>query len=109
MRTSAILVMASVALIIGGCTPAMTSGAKLRNDLFWEAATQCESRYRTLHLDQIDIGGGITLHADAESRHELEPFRKCYRQAVEDRIEQRRRAGLPIPEELSAEPTAEID
>jgi len=84
-------------------------GAQLRNQLFWEAATQCESRSRTLHLDQIDVGGGITLHADAESRHEPEPFRKCCRQAVDDRIAERRRAGLPIPEELSTEPTAEID
>ncbi len=108
MRTPAILVVA-VGMFVAGCAALMSPGARLRNEVFWEAATQCENRYRTLHVDQIDTGGGITLHADAESRSELEPFKKCYRQAVNDRIEQRRRAGLPIPDELTAEPTVEVD
>jgi hypothetical protein len=70
---------------------------------------ECESRYRTLHLDQIDVGGGITMHADAESRSELQAFTNCYRRAVSQRIEQRRQAGLPIPDELGAEPSVELD
>ena len=108
MQTSAILVIALLTLATG-CAATMSPGARLRNEVFWEAATQCENRYRTLHVGQIDIGGGISLHADAESRSELEPFKKCYRQAVSDRIEQRRRAGLPIPDELTVEPTVDLD
>jgi hypothetical protein len=108
LRTLAILVMATVTLV-AGCAAAMSPGAKLRNDVFWEAATQCESRYRTLHLDRIDIGGGISLHADAESHGELDAFTRCYRQAVNDRVDQRRRAGQPIPDELTVAPTVELD
>jgi len=107
MRTLVTLVMATTT-VASGCA-SMSPGAKLRNEVFWQAATQCENRYRTLHLDRIDTSGGITLHADAETRSELQPFQDCYRQAVKDLIEQRRRAGLPIPEELMVEPTAELD
>lgn len=108
MRTLAILVMATVTLV-AACAATMSPGARLRNEVFWEAARQCENRYRTLHLDKIDIDGGISMHADAESRSEIEAFKKCYRQAVNDGVEQRRRAGLPIPDELTAEPTVELD
>jgi len=96
-------------VLLGSGCETMSPDAKLRNELFWAAATQCESKFRTLHLDRIDIGGGITMHADAESRQELAPFLACYRQGVKDRIEQRRQAGLPIPDTLNQEPTADID
>ena len=108
MRTLAILVMPTVTLV-AGCAVGMSPGAKLRNDVFWEAATQCENRYRTLHLDRIDIDGRISLYADAESRGEFDAFTTCYRQGVNDRVEQRRRAGQPIPDELTTAPTAELE
>ena len=108
MRSQARLVMTVVAML-AGCSVGMSPGARLRNEVFLEAASQCENRYRTFHVDRIDTGGGISLHADADSRSELEPFTKCYRQAVNDRIDQRRRAGLPIPDELTVEPTVDLD
>ena len=97
------------AMLVAGCSATMSPGARLRNELFWDAAVECENRYRTLHLDNIDVGGGITLHADAESRSEIQAFTSCYNRAVERRIEQRRQAGLEIPEELSAERSVELD
>jgi len=106
MRAMAIVV---AAVLVAGGIATMSPGARLRNELFWEAPVECESRYRTLHLDQIDVGGGITLRADAESRSEIQPFTNCYRSAVDRRIQQRRQAGLTIPEELLAEPAVEID
>ena len=109
MHSGRVALIALLMLVAGCAGMGMSPGAKLRNEIFWEAATQCEGRYRTLHLDRIDIGGGITMRADAETRSELAPFRECYKQAVQDRVEQRRRAGLPVPEELSTEPTAGRD
>jgi hypothetical protein len=103
-----VCILGSALLLAAGCAT-MTPEAWLRNELFWDAARECESRYRTLHLDRIDADGGITMHADAETRSELQPFTACYRQAVRVRIEERRRAGLPIPETLSQEPTVELD
>jgi hypothetical protein len=107
MRRILILIAGGL-LLVPGCST-MTPEARLRNELFWEAAKECETRYRTLHLDNIDTGGGISMHADAETRSELEQFRRCYRQGVKDRVERRRQAGLPVPDELNEEPTAEID
>jgi hypothetical protein len=101
--------MAYGLLLTAGCASTMSPEARLRNEVFWDAARECESRYRTLHLDRIDIGGGISMHADAETRSELEPFLQCYRQGVRDRVEQRRHAGLQVPDTLAEEPTAEID
>ena len=49
------------------------------------------------------------MHADAESRHELSAFTECYRNGVRAGAEKRRQAGLPVPETLNQEPTAEID
>src|SRR5216683_3304568 len=37
---------------------------------------------------------------------ELAAFRKCYREVVRTRVEQRRRAGEPVPDTLLEEPTA---
>ena len=125
MRALAILVMATVTLI-AGCAAVMSPGAKLRNEVFWEAATQCESDTLLIVGSnmpyaeflpaegkargvQIDIDGRITMHADAESHGELEAFTKCYRQAVSDRVDRRRRAGLSIPDELTVAPTVELD
>lgn len=99
----------AVALLCLAACATMPPEAQLRNEIFWEAAKECESRHRTLHLDLIDPGGNVTMHADAESRHELRPFLECYRRAVRARVEQRRQAGLPIPKTLNQEPTAEID
>ncbi len=87
----------------------MTPEARVSDEIFWEAAKACESRHRTLHLDRIDSDGGVTMHADAETRHELPAFTECYRKGVRAGAEKRRQAGLPVPETLNLEPTAEID
>jgi len=102
------LILISGLCLISGCAT-ITPEARLRNEIFWDAAVECESRYRTLHLDQIDSDGNVTMHADAESRHQLRPFIECYQKGVQARIAQRRQAGLPVPDTLNQEPTAEVD
>ena len=103
------IVPAAMALLwLSGCIT-MTPEAQIRNEVFWDAAKECESRYHTLHLDNVDAGGHLTMHADAETRIELAPFRSCYREAVHARVEERRRTGAPVPDTLLEEPTADID
>jgi hypothetical protein len=94
--------------VMAGCA-STTLETRLSNEIYWDAAVECESRYRTLHLDQIDRDGNVTMHADAESRHELRPFIECYQKGVRARIDKRRGAGQPLPENLNLEPTAEVD
>ena len=35
------------------------------------------TRYRTLHVDQIDSEGNVRMHADAESRIDVPRFNEC--------------------------------
>ncbi|HMB86260.1 MAG TPA: hypothetical protein VNQ72_14930 [Candidatus Dormibacteraeota bacterium] len=108
MRDATIFITTMALIGLSGCTT-MTPEARIRNEVFWDAAKECESQYHSLHLDNIDPGGHLTMHADAETRMELAAFRKCYREVVRTRVEQRRRAGEPVPDTLLEEPTAEID
>ena len=101
--------LAAVSWLAQGCATTNTPENRVKREIYWEAAVECESRYRTLHLDQVDTDGTASMHADAESRHELPPFIACYQKAVQSRIAQRRSAGLPIPEDFNEHPTAEVD
>jgi hypothetical protein len=97
-----------LALAGAGCVT-LTPEQKLSHELFVEAAHQCESRYHTIHVDQIDLEGSLKLHADAESRSEYRPFVACYHDALKARAEARRKAGLPVPETLMHEHDVELD
>src|SRR5262245_1321171 len=86
----------------------MTPEARLRSEIFWEDAKACEGRYRTLHIDRIDMEGNVGLHADAESRQELPAFNECYRKGLRAEVETRRKAGIAVPE-LPSDPRADVD
>jgi len=105
LASRSILVIPTAFLLAAGC---MTSEARVRHEMFWDAAKPCESRYRTLHIDRIDADGNVSMHADAESRHELPAFNECYRQGVREQIEAKKRAGLAVPD-MPQEPTADLD
>jgi hypothetical protein len=97
-----------VALLFAAGCGTMTPEARTRSEIFWEAAKPCESRYRTLHIDRIDSDGNVSMHADAESRHELPAFNECYRQGIRAQVEASKRAGLPVPD-MPQDPTADLD
>jgi len=98
------------ALLLGaGCVATLTPEQKLSHELFVEAAHQCQDRYHTIHVDQIDLDGGLKAHADAESRSEYRPFVTCYHEALKARAEARRKAGLPAPDALTQEHDVELD
>ena len=79
------LMMVALLLIAACVTP--TAEQKLSHELFVEAAHECQSRYHTIHVDQIDLEGGLKLHADADSRIEYRPFVACYHEALKARAE----------------------
>jgi hypothetical protein len=97
-----------VVLVFAACE-SMSPDARLRSEIFWDAAKACESRFRTLHIDRIDSEGNVSMHADAESRMDLPRFNECYREGLRARIEDRRRAGLTVPDMPVPEPSAELD
>jgi hypothetical protein len=106
VRTS----MTVAALLLGmGCAASMTPEQKAVHEIFVETAHHCESRYHTIHVDQIDLEGGLKIHADADSRTEYRAFVSCYVEGLKARAEARRKAGLPVPEALTREPDVELD
>jgi hypothetical protein len=97
-----------LALAAAGCVT-LTPEQKLSHELFLEAAGQCESRYHTIHVDQVDLEGGLKIHADADSRTEYRAFVACYHDALKARAEARQKSGLPVLESLAGEKDVELD
>ena len=95
-------------LLRAGCVT-LTPKQKLAHGIFLEAAYQRESRYHTIHVDQIDLEGGLSIHADADSRGEYRAFVACYHEGLKARAEARRRSGLDVPEMLTRTPDVELD
>ena len=98
-----------VIVILGAGCVTLTPEQKLAHQIFVEAAHQCESRYHTIHVDQIDLEGGLQIHADADSRGEYRAFVACYHEGLQARAEARRKAGLDVPEMLTRAPSVELD
>ena len=96
-------------LLLAGCATAMTPEQKMLHEIFVEVAHQCESRFHTIHVDQVDLEGGLKIHADADSRTEYRPFVACYTDGLKARAETRRKAGQPVPDGLTREPDVELD
>ena len=96
-------------LLLAGCATAMTPEQKMVHEIFVEVAYQCESRFHTIHVDQVDLEGGLKIHADADSRTEYRPFVACYTDGLKARAEARRKAGQQVPDALTREPDVELD
>ena len=81
----------------------------LLHEIFVETAHQCESRYHTIHVDQVDLQGGLKIHADADSRTEYRAFVTCCVDGLKARADARRKAGQPALEALERVPDVELD
>ena len=103
------LLMMAALFLGAGCAASLTPEQKLSHEIFVEAAHECESRYHTIHVDRVDLDGGVKIHADADSRTEYRAFVSCYVEGLKARAEARRKAGLPVPEALTREPDVELD
>jgi hypothetical protein len=101
-------ILAGIALFGAGCA-SMTPEQQLTHDIFMEAAGHCESRYHTIHVDQVALDGSVKVHADADSRGEIRQFTACYRDTVKDRVESLKKAGKPVPDMLMKDLDVELD
>jgi hypothetical protein len=103
------IVVVLVAALGAGACMTMTPEQKMSHELFVQAASHCESRYHTIHVDQVSVDGSLQVHADAESRSEIRGFVACYHEALKAVAEARRKAGLPVPDALTQEHDVELD
>ena len=102
--------MTVAALLLGmGCAAGLTPEQKQVHEIFVEVAHRCESRFRTIHVDQVDLEGGLKISSDADSRTEYRAFVGCYVDGLKDRAEARRKAGLEVPEALTRQPDVELE
>lgn len=92
---------------------ASTSETRTQNefffDVYWTASRDCESQYRTLHVERIAPDGGLSVSAYADSSINNQRFRECYWTGVAARVERRRTAGLPVPADVNLHPDIDID
>jgi len=102
------VILAGLALLGAGCV-SMTPEQRLSHEIFLDAAGHCESRYHTLHVDQVDLDGNLKVHADADTRSEIRQFTACYRDTIKDRVDSLRKSGKPVPDLLTKEPDIELD
>ena len=100
--------LAGLVLLGAGCV-SMTPEQRVSHGVFVDAAGQCESRYHTLHVDQIDLDGNLKVHADADSRGEIRQFIACYRATIKDRADDLKKAGKGVPDLLLKDPDVELD
>ena len=98
-----------IALLGVGCAVAMTPEQAMLHEIFVETAHECQTRYHTIHVDQVDLEGGLKIHADADSRAEYRAFVTCYSEGLKARAEARRKAGQPVLEALERVPDVELD
>ncbi|HTY79727.1 MAG TPA: hypothetical protein VMI34_18020 [Candidatus Bathyarchaeia archaeon] len=99
----------AMALFLAGCATALTPEQKILHAVFVDVAHGCQSRYHTIHVDQVDLEGGLKIHADADSRSEYRAFVNCYVEGLKARAEAHRHAGQEVPEALLRTPDVELD
>jgi hypothetical protein len=102
------VILAGLALLGTGCV-SMSPEQRLSHEIFLDAAGLCESRYHTLHVDQVDLDGNVKVHADADTRAEIRQFTACYHDSIKDRVDSLRKSGKTVPDLLTKEPDVELD
>ena len=110
MRTLLVVVVMT-ALALGACAALSPRSAENEFffDVYWAAARECEAQYRTFRVERIAPDGGLSLSAAADSRVGAAGFRECYWTGVPARVERRRAAGLPVPQDANLHPDIDID
>jgi hypothetical protein len=111
MRKPVAVLLTGAALTASAC--ASTPESRLRNefmvDVYWTTAKECEARHLTLHLETLLPSGELSLRADADSRQDAAGFRDCYWRGIQARVDRRRDAGQPVPDNVNLRPDIDID
>jgi hypothetical protein len=102
------VLLTGIILLVAGCAAAMSPEGRLRNEIFldvyWTSVRGCEETARNLHVEDLGPDGDVTMSGDAGNSYGLSEFIQCYHQGIRQRVEHRRRAGLPVPEKLNLDP-----
>jgi hypothetical protein len=94
-----------------GCaaSPEMKLRYQMVNEIYWDSARECESRFPMLQTDRVGVEGDLTLGVEGLQTQDVPRFRECYWQGISQRVERRRQANLPLPDPLNLKPSVEFD
>ena len=102
--------MALAGALSAGCAGNMTPEQKMAHEIFVQVASSCESRYHTIHVDQIDPDGGAqdTRRRRFRARSTVRSSPATARVSRPARRSGARRAQ-PVYEGLTRTPDVELD
>jgi hypothetical protein len=92
----------------GGCAT-MTPEERSAFGVYWDAARECEQRYRNLHVDRVQSNGDVSLSAELDLPRNLAEFTQCYHDGIRDAVVRRERSGQPVLQTLNPNPAVELD
>ena len=78
-------------------------------DVYWDAARECENRFRNVLLERVQPNGDLSVSVAADSRLDRLPFLRCYHEGILKHIEERRQTGKAVPENINLEPDVDFD
>ncbi|MGH7407488.1 MAG: hypothetical protein ACREKF_05710 [Candidatus Methylomirabilales bacterium] len=107
MRTVSLPLLAGFVLLVAACA-SVTPEEEARHTLFWDAARECEARYRTIRVRYVDPDGKVWIYDYAQA--EVPEFLACYRKRAREKITgvvdapEEKPKGAYVPERESVMP-----
>ena len=83
MRAVSLALLAGFGLLVAACA-SVTPEEDARHTLFWEAAKECEARYRTIRVRYVDPDGKVWIYDYAQA--EVPEFLDCYQKRAREKI-----------------------
>src|SRR5260370_25885476 len=101
---------ALVLLLTGACTGLDRPGGPddLTVAIYWDASRECAWRYGTISLQRVAPNGDLSVDYAAESTADRSSFLACYHAGIARRVEARRQAGQPVPENFNLRPDVHL-
>lgn len=107
MRALIIALVAGSGLLVAACA-SLTPLEEVRHTRFWEAAKECEARYRTIRVRYVDPDGKVWIYDYAQA--EVPEFLACYQKRVREKFtgvvkEEEKPKGAYVPQRDSVMPS----
>ena len=79
------IVVSLATLSLGACATMPPEQAE-REAIWLQAARECESRFATIRVKQIDSYGRLWLELWQGAQYEVAPFEQCWKEKVEEQM-----------------------
>lgn len=87
--TGFVTIMLAVLLVAGGCAATGAFG------IYWDAARECEGRYRNVRVKHIDPNGDLAVSEELDVPKDFPAFSQCYRDEIGKAVLRLEQRGSP--------------